>query len=119
MFSVASFAAKPNVLYISIDDLNNWVGYLNGHPQVKTPNIDRLVKRGIAFTSAHCTTPICKASRTAILTGLSESKTKVYSNRDRIDLKQYTLLPQYFAKHEYVTDIVHQKVKEIRCKHTL
>ena len=95
--------AKPNILYISIDDLNNWIGYLEGHPQVKTPNIDRLVSRGIAFTSAHCTTPICKASRTAILTGLSETKTKVYSNGDKFSSTDYTLLPQYFAEHGYET----------------
>ena len=103
MLSAPCFAATPNVLYISIDDLNNWVGYLRGHPQVLTPNIDRLVKRGIAFTSAHCSTPVCKPSRTAILTGLSESKTGVYANGDEFDHKQYTLLPQCFADHGYST----------------
>ncbi|MGK0241348.1 MAG: arylsulfatase A-like enzyme, partial [Candidatus Pelagisphaera sp.] len=41
---------KPNVLFIPIDDLNSWVGHLGGHPQAKTPNIDRLAKRGVSFT---------------------------------------------------------------------
>lgn len=103
LFSSSCFAQKPNVLYISVDDLNNWVGYLDGHPQVKTPNMDRLVDRGVAFTNAHCTTPICKASRTAILTGFSETKTGVYSNGDKWNSDDYTLLPQYFAANEYIT----------------
>jgi len=95
--------AQPNVLFITIDDLNNWVGYLDGHPQAHTPNLDRLARRGVAFTNAHCTTPVCKASRTAFLTGLSETKTGVYTNDDKFDAKAYTLLPQYFAQHGYVT----------------
>ena len=47
-------AARPNVLFIAIDDLNDWVGCLGGHPQVKTPHIDRLAARGTLFTNAHC-----------------------------------------------------------------
>ncbi|MCB9770401.1 MAG: sulfatase-like hydrolase/transferase, partial [Candidatus Omnitrophica bacterium] len=46
--------AQPNVLFIAIDDLNDWVGCLGGHPQVKTPNIDALAQRGMLFTNAHC-----------------------------------------------------------------
>jgi len=103
VLSATCFGSKPNVLYISIDDYNNWAGYLKGHPQVKTPNIDRLVARGIAFTNAHCTTPLCKPSRTAILTGLSETKTNVYGNGDKFNSKKYKLLPQYFADHNYIT----------------
>lgn len=38
---------SPNVLFIAIDDLNDWVGCLGGHPDVKTPNIDRPVARGV------------------------------------------------------------------------
>lgn len=45
-------AAQPNVLFIAIDDMNDWIGCLGGHPQVKTPNIDRLAKRGVLFTNA-------------------------------------------------------------------
>ncbi len=45
---------RPNVLFISIDDLNDWVGCLKGHPQALTPNIDRLAARGVLFTDAHC-----------------------------------------------------------------
>ena len=114
-------SGKTNVLFISIDDLNNWVGYLNQHPQAKTPNLDRLAKRGIAFTAAHCTTPICKASRTAFLTGLSETKTGVYSNEDKFDSNAYTLLPEYFAAHGYTTygagKIHHMNINEKMFEH--
>ena len=60
---------RPNVLFIAIDDLNDWVGCLEGHPQVKTPNIDRLASRGVLFANAHCQAPICMPSRTSLLTG--------------------------------------------------
>ncbi len=44
---------QPDVLLITIDDLNDWVGVMGGHPQAKTPNIDRLAARGMLFTNAH------------------------------------------------------------------
>ena len=101
--STCSLAQETNVLWISIDDLNNWVGYLEGHPQVKTPNMDRLARRGIAFTNAHCTTPLCKPSRSAILSGKSEEHNGVYTNGDRFMYREYELTPQYFARNNYVT----------------
>ena len=61
---------KPNVLLIAIDDLNDWIGCLGGHPDARTPNIDRLAKRGVLFTNAHCQAPICNPSRTSIMYGL-------------------------------------------------
>ena len=51
---VAQAAKRPNVLMIAIDDLNDWVSCLGGHPQAKSPQIDRLAKRGVLFTNAHC-----------------------------------------------------------------
>ena len=45
-------SSKPNVLFIALDDLNDWVGVLGGHPQAKTPNIDRLAKQGVVFEQA-------------------------------------------------------------------
>ena len=76
--SAAVAADKPNILMIAIDDLNDWVGPLKGHPQVKTPNMDRLAKRGTVFTNAHCQSPLCNASRTSLMTGLRPSTTGVY-----------------------------------------
>ena len=49
--AMASAADRPNVLFIAIDDLNDWIGALGGHPQAKTPNIDRLAKRGAVIRS--------------------------------------------------------------------
>ena len=60
---------RPNVLFISIDDLNDWIGCPGGHPQARTPNIDRLAQTGMLFTNAHCPSPSCNPSRTAIMTG--------------------------------------------------
>jgi choline-sulfatase len=69
----AEDAAKPNVLFIAIDDLNDWVGFLDGHPQAKTPNMDRLAERGVVFSNAHCQAPICNPSRVSLMTGTRPS----------------------------------------------
>jgi len=99
----APIESRPNIVLISVDDLNSWVGYLKGHPQVTTPNMDRLASRGVAFTNAHCTTPLCQPSRTAVLTGLAATTTQVYGNRGKFDHTAYKMLPQYFADHGYTT----------------
>src|SRR5213079_1803288 len=72
-------AEKPNVLFIAIDDLNDWVGPLGGHPQARTPNLDRLAARGTTFTNAHCQAPLCNPSRTSLLIGLRPTTTGVYA----------------------------------------
>lgn len=71
---------KPNVLFLAIDDLNDWIGCLGGHPDAKTPNLDRLAKMGTLFTHAYCSAPLCNASRASLLTGLLPSTTGVYTN---------------------------------------
>jgi arylsulfatase A-like enzyme len=72
--------AKPNVLFIAIDDLNHWVGYLHRNEQVKTPNLDRLARRGMRFTHSYCASPLCNPSRTAVMSGLRPSTSGVYGN---------------------------------------
>lgn len=79
---------RPNVLFIAIDDLNDWIGCLNGHPQALTPNIDRLASRGVLFTNAHCASPACKPSRAAVFSGLNPAKTGVWSNKSPSLAKQ-------------------------------
>jgi len=95
----------PNVLFISIDDLNDWIGCLGGHPDVKTPNIDRLASRGVLFTNAHCAAPACNPSRAALMTGIRPSTSGVYSNaqmfRKSPVLKDAITLPQHFMAHGY------------------
>ncbi len=94
---------RPNVLFISVDDLNDWTGCLGGHPQAKTPNIDRLAASGVLFTNAHCAAPACNPSRTAIMTGISPHKSGLYANGQKMReiLPDAELLPKYFANHGY------------------
>lgn len=105
---------KPNILLISIDDLNDWVGYMKGHPQVKTPNIDKLAQKGTAFMDAHCSSPMCNPSRTSLLTGLHAPDTGVFNNTQGFKFKNFETMPQYFAKHGYKTygvgKIHHKKI---------
>ena len=80
-FSAEPSIKRPNVLFIAVDDLNDWVGFLGGYPgRVHTPNIDRLAKRGVAFANAHCASPVCCPSRTAVLTGLMPHTSGIYNN---------------------------------------
>ena len=66
-----SIDGRPNVLFIAVDDMKDWVNCLGGYEgDVYTPNIDRLAKRGMLFTNAHCASPKCAPSRVAIMTGL-------------------------------------------------
>ena len=104
---VIAAAEKPNVLFIAIDDLNDWVGPLGGHPQVKTPNMDRLAARGTTFTNAHCQAPLCNPSRTSVLTGLRPTTTGVYALapwfRTSEKFKDHATLFQWFRKNGYTT----------------
>ncbi len=96
---------RPNVLFIAIDDLNDWIGCLGGHPQTTTPNLDRLAKRGVLFTNAHCAAPLCNPSRAALLTGIRPSTSGIYENsqpmRKSPALKNVITLPQHFAESGY------------------
>ena len=68
--------ARPNVLFLAVDDMKDWVNCLGGYEgTVHTPNIDRLAERGMLFTNAHCASPKCAPSRAAILTGMRPSTT--------------------------------------------
>jgi arylsulfatase A-like enzyme len=64
---------RQNVLFIAMDDLNDWIGCLGGHAQTITPNLDRLAASNVLFTKAHCSAPACNPSRSAILTGRTPS----------------------------------------------
>ena len=98
---------KPNVLFIAVDDLNDWVGCLGGHPQAKTPNIDALARSGVLFANAHCAAPLCNPSRTALLFGKRPTTTGVVGNNDDWrtfpSLKGSESLPQLFRRNGYFT----------------
>lgn len=94
--------AKPNVLFIAIDDLRDWVGFL-GCAQVKTPNLDRLAARGVRFTRSYCAAPVCNPSRAALMSGLRPSSSGVYSNSDdwRQIIPDVTTIPLHFRANGY------------------
>lgn len=99
----ACAAERPNVLFIAVDDLNDWVQHLGGHPQCKTPNIDALAKRGVTFERAYCAAPVCNPSRTALLSGLRPSTTGVYHNSNdwRKAIPDTVTLPLLFKQNGY------------------
>ncbi|MBE0545512.1 MAG: sulfatase [Verrucomicrobia bacterium] len=100
-------ASKPNVLFIAIDDQNDWVGPLGGHPLVKTPHLDRLAQRGTTFLNAHIQSPLCNPSRTSLMLGLRPTTTGIYGLspwfRNVEAWKDRVTLPQHFKAHGYRT----------------
>ena len=101
-------SAKPlNVLFIAIDDLNDWVGVFGGHPQAKTPNMDKLAKSdgGIIFDMAYCPASVCGPSRSSLLSGIRPSNSGVYGNSNNMKLspvlKDAETISQYFSRHGY------------------
>lgn len=97
----------PNVLFISVDDLNDWVSAMERHhPQAHTPNIDRLAELGVLFNNAHAQTPLCKPSRESLMSGKLPSTTGMYLLgdyyfRDSPALQNHVVLPQHFRNQGY------------------
>ena len=67
---------KTNVVMIVLDDLNDYVGVMGGHPQSKTPHIDALANSGILFDNAHSNVPVCSPSRASFMTGILPTNSK-------------------------------------------
>ena len=99
---------RPNFLIIAIDDLNDYVGCLGGHPNAVTPNLDRFARNGVLFTHAYCNSPVCNPSRTSLWTGLRPTRTGIVSNRfgwfrDLPEYRGIVTLPQALAAEGYCT----------------
>ncbi len=96
-------APRPNVLFIAVDDLNHWVGYLHRNPQTISPNIDRLAARGVRFTRSYCAAPSCNPSRASLMSGLRPATTGVYENNDdwRGIIARDLTLPTTFRRAGY------------------
>ena len=94
---------RPNVLFIAIDDLRDWVHYLGANEQVRTPHLDRLAARGLSFTHSYCAAPVCNPSRAALMSGLRPWSTGVYGNDIdwRQAIGQTTTLPMHFMQNGY------------------
>ncbi|GAL63527.1 choline-sulfatase [Algibacter lectus] len=98
---------KPNVLFIMVDDMNDWVGAFGGNQQAITPNIDALAEKSIIFKNAYCSAPLCNPSRSSLLTGYRPSTTGIYGNseifREIKGFENTITLPQYFEANGYNT----------------
>lgn len=107
--SAEEVADKPNVLFITIDDLNDMPGFMGRYPDAKTPHLDRLAERGMVFTEAHCQFPVCAPSRASMLSGFYPYPAGFEKRaKDSIALKLTRkrggkLLPEYFRDHGYHT----------------
>jgi arylsulfatase A-like enzyme len=97
---------KPNVLFVIIDDLNDWIGPFGGHPQAKTPNFDRLASmNAMVMLNAQAPATVCGPSRSSFLTGLQPSSSGVYGNQQNLRNSEVAskvpTLPQYFSQNGY------------------
>jgi len=92
---------------VAVDDLNGWVGAYGGHPQAKTPHIDRLAHNSMVFRNASCPGPVCGPSRSALLSGFRPSTTGIYGNSQNMleseIVQTHATLPEYFSKYGYKT----------------
>lgn len=98
---------KPNVLFIAVDDLNDYVSLLENHPGIKTPNLDKFARTAINFEQAYTAAPACNPSRIAVLTGKSPINTGIFVNQDSFQESEEavnsTLLPELFKQNGYRT----------------
>lgn len=109
---LVSFSAhgqnRPNVLFIAMDDENDWLGPFGGNPQVLTPYMDRLCNdNAMIFNNAHCAAAVSCPSRSALLSGFRPEKTGCYGNSQNMLsselIQQYATMPEYFSKNGYLT----------------
>ena len=103
---MAAQDSSPNVLFIAVDDLNDWVGFMGGYPgKVHTPNMDRLAARGTAFLNAHTASPVCCPSRAAVMSGQLPSTTGIYNNKHwwKPNLPDLVTIPGHFKAQGYTT----------------
>ena len=84
-------ADAPNVLFIALDDCNDWLGFLNNHPGTHTPNLDALADESLVFSNAYCTAPMCLPARTSVMFGRTPYETGVYDHAEASDVRYAAL----------------------------
>ena len=105
MTNVFAQLNKPNVVFILCDDLNDYQGILGGHPQAKTPNIDKLASSGIRFTNAQTNVPVCQPSRNSLFTGVYPHNSKDFKwtpKEKQNTLKNNKTIMNLFKENEYL-----------------
>lgn len=110
-FSIVALAdqvPRPSVLFLNIDDWNDWNSVLKGHPQAFTPNLERFAKRSVTFTRAICSSPVCFPSRTSVFSGLHPSHTGAKSNPNggnswRSYIREAVTLPKHLSSQGWTT----------------
>ncbi|WP_268036199.1 sulfatase family protein [Algoriphagus sp. PAP.12] len=86
---------KPNIIYIISDD-QGWTDFgFMGHPQIETPNIDRLAKESLTFTRGYVTAPLCSPSLATLITGLYPQQTKITGNDPLFESKERRYSPEW------------------------
>ncbi len=108
LHAAAAADTRPNFLFIAIDDMNDWTGFLGGHPQAVTPNMDTLARKGVNFTNAHCSAPGCSPSRCSLLYGVEPFHSGLYAfyNQGKFEkgfLDRFTSLPTLLKQNGYET----------------
>jgi iduronate 2-sulfatase len=103
--NVLGASAKPNVLFICVDDLKPLLGCY-GDKHIKSPNIDRLAQRGMLFECAYCNQAVCAPSRNSLLTGVRPTTSGIYDlgTNFRVSAPDTVTLPQHFMQHGYRTE---------------
>lgn len=103
----SALVKHPNVLFISLDDMNDWIGTLAGHEQALTPALDKFSESGVNFTRNYAPSPGCNPSRSATLTGLHTYTSGMYSNyqewRQVPKLQSVQTIGQHFRESGYYT----------------
>ena len=100
------FHKQPNVVFIIVDDLNDYEGVFGGHPQAKTPNINKLAESGVTFTNAHSNCPVCSPSRNSLFTGVYPHESGDFGwiqHFKQTTLKNNKTLVEYFKENGYYT----------------
>ena len=94
---------RPDIVFIIVDDLNDWIGCLNGHPDAKSPNLDALAASGMLFSTAYCNSPQCRPSRTSLNHGVYPFKTGTYFNAKAPNETNITTptMQQFFMESGY------------------
>ena len=112
---------RPNVLFIIVDDLNDYVSGLDGHPQARTPNISKLAQSGVFFKNAYTNCPLCSPSRSSLFTGIYPHNSKKFTNESKWFnnpvLKNCKTLMEYFDENGYYVTgsgkLLHSNLKKL------